>query len=85
MSKLYGNIIADRGESTRCSNREITTAARSFDGSVIVSLDYDENDELRVRIECADGSRVYGKTLADCTFKQFVKTLNRCKTLRNGR
>lgn len=85
MSRLYGNIIADRGESTRCSNREITTAARSFDGSVIVSLSYDANEELHVRIECADGSKVYGKTLADCTFDQFVKTLKRCKTLRNGR
>lgn len=82
MSRFYGNIIADRGESSRCSQRSITTAARSWNGSVIVTLDEDSSGETRVRIELADGSAAHGRRFVDCSFDQLKKTLNRCKTLR---
>lgn len=66
MSKFYGTVHdpwGGRGVGTRCGHRGIRTTAQSYDGSVIVDLSYDGEDELKVEVEVAEGSAAHGKTV----------------------
>ena len=77
MSKLYATINADNGRSvtTRRAHHEVAATAQSWDGSVQVSLGYDElTESLGVRVCLDRGSdanpncHVWGGT-----FTQFAK------------
>ena len=87
MSAFYGSIKGSRSIATRCGTRNsgIKTTAQSWDGSVIVNLNYNENKELMVSIKLDEGSSTgYGNKLAEFngTFNEFV---NLIKGVKNDR
>ena len=72
MSKFYGMVRGNRGASTRggSANSGFKATAQSFSGSVISCLDYDSNNQLRVRIELAEGSSTCGDVAFSGTFEE---------------
>ena len=71
MAKFYGTLQGNRGEATRCGTDRIDVSAQSWDGSVIVSLWYNDNDKLCVRIKTSECSSSYGdKTIFSGTFEE---------------
>ncbi len=79
MSKFYGQVgdpYGNRTDATRCGHKGIRASAQSWDGSVIVELDYGSDDELRVTVRCADGSSCcMGDTVYRGTFDEFKSDL----------
>lgn len=60
MSKTYCTCIGMRSERTaRGGNDGCKASVQSWDGSIIVSNYYNENNELRVRVGTNDGSSCY--------------------------
>ena len=89
MSKFYGKVI---GQATTSATRRgsensgIRTAAQSYDGSVQVSLCYDNEKQLKIRLTCSDGSSVYGdKTLYDGSFEGFKKAFELLSDIESGK
>lgn len=62
MSKLYGTLQGCRGEATRCGSKDsgIRVSAQSYEGSVIVKMKLDENDQPIVTLLISEGSSSYG-------------------------
>lgn len=66
MSKFYGQV---RGQAETIASRRgsnlsgIRASVQSWDGSVITSLDYNEDGALIVEIQVAEGSDFYGVRL----------------------
>lgn len=58
MSTFYGTVKGCRGVATRCGSREsgIKASAQSWDGSVVVRLDYNDANELMVYVGTDSGS-----------------------------
>lgn len=58
MSALYGSLSGDGRAAmrTRCAHRETTAAARSWEGSIVVSLARREDGTIEAEIAVADGS-----------------------------
>lgn len=90
MSAFYGQIQGNRGAATRGGSKAsgFRASAQSFDGSVVVDLDYDRDDNLRVTLRCAEGSTstgYYGQ-LAEFrgTFEELVKLLNDYNAKKKG-
>ena len=81
MSTFYGMIQGNRGEATRGGSKAsgFRASAQSYDGSVVVDLDYDKNDKLNVNLRLCSGSTSsgwYGKLAEfDGTFEELVKVL----------
>lgn len=75
MSKFYGTVgdpWSNRTNATRCGHRGIRSSAQSYDGSVIVELEYDNQGALCVTVRCDDGSSsCYGDTVYRGTFDDF--------------
>lgn len=65
MSALYGTLSGDgrAGTRTRCASRETTAAARSWEGSVTVSIERCSNGDHIATLLAADGSAVGGRQL----------------------
>lgn len=60
MSKTYCTCIGMRGERTaRGGNDGCRVSCQSWDGSIIVSNYYNEDNELRVRVGTNEGSSCY--------------------------
>lgn len=84
MAKFYGTLQGNRGEATRCGTDRIDVSAQSWDGSVIVSLWYKE-DDLMVRIETSKRSTCYGdKTLYSGKFEDLLKAEIKIKKVKKG-
>lgn len=78
MSKTYTTCIGMRGERTAGGgNNGCRASVQSYDGSVIVSNWYDENDQLHVRVGTNDGSSCY----TDWSSTDFAGTLDELKAL----
>lgn len=79
MSKFYGQVgdpYSSRTDATRCGSKGIRTSAQSWDGSVIIELDYGQDGELRVVVRCADGSSsCTGDTVYNGSFNEFKADL----------
>ena len=75
MSKFYGTLSSDKGDTTRAGNRYISAAAQSFDGSIIVSINGDDVD-----ISVAEGSRTYGRTLFSGKLSDLLAAKSLCIT-----
>lgn len=58
MSAFYGMVQGNRGAATRggSMNSGFKSTCQSYDGSVIVEMNYNRNDELMVRIQLSDDS-----------------------------
>ena len=80
MSKLYGTLVADRGESTRCSNKVIRSSAQSYEGSIAVKLEY-INNKLFVTLDIEDEeSTAYpGTRVFDGPWEEALEVFNRLK------
>jgi len=77
MSKFYGMVRGNRGASTRggSANSGFKATAQSYNGSVITCLDYDQDNNLKVRIELADGSTTYGDVAFSGTFEELKEAM----------
>lgn len=75
MSKFYGRLSGNRGETTRCGHSKITASCQSWSGSITTELTY-EDDKLMVRILAAeDESTAYGRTIFYGTFEEYINKL----------
>jgi hypothetical protein len=65
MSKLYSTISGDgrAATKTRIAHRDVTAAAQSRQGSVIVSLHIEDDGSHQACIEVSDGSDTRGRIL----------------------
>lgn len=63
MSALYGTVIGRRGPgASRLADRELTVAARSWEGSVTIRMSKANKDAAPiVIIEVGEGSRIGGR------------------------
>ena len=79
MSTFYATIHGNRGPATRQGSMAsgIKAAAQSWNGSVITSLSYNQEDELMVDISVSDGSSSYGSRIFYGTFEEFKEKLQR--------
>ena len=84
MSKFYGMVRGNRGASTRggSANSGFKATAQSYDGSIITCLDYDQNNNLKVRIELADGSTTYGDVAFSGTFEELKEIFEMAKLVK---
>lgn len=64
MSKFYGTVDGNltKTNGTNRGSQYIKTSAQSYDGSVITTLNYNNENELIINIELNDDSNTYGKT-----------------------
>lgn len=87
MSKFYGMVRGNRGAATRggSANSGFKATAQSYDGSVITCLDYNDADQLKVRIELADGSSTYGDTAFSGTFEELQEAFKLIKDIKEGK
>ena len=76
MSKFYGTVHGDASQTdgTRRGFRSIKVAAQSWDGSVITSMHYRNND-LMVGLDFSDDSSTYGQSLFYGTFQELKDKL----------
>jgi hypothetical protein len=74
MAKFYGSIQGNRGAATRCGHSRIKTSVQSYDGSVIVEMNYNDN-ELMVCVSAASISTSYGSPIFYGTFEEFISKL----------
>lgn len=79
MSTFYGMVQGNRGAATRGGSRDsgFRATAQSWDGSVITRLSYNQDDELMVSIEVADGSACSGSTIFFGTFQEYIDKLTK--------
>lgn len=87
MSKFYGMVRGNRGASTRggSANSGFKSTAQSYDGSVITCLDYDQNNNLKVRIELAEGSTTYGDVAFSGTFEELKESMKLLQEIKEGK
>lgn len=77
MAKFYGQVGGNRSVATRTGTRNIKASVQSWDGSAILDLRYNSDEELMIRLSVAEGeSSSYGKTIFDGSFKEFVAKFN---------
>ena len=58
---------------------------QSFDGSLIGYLDYDQNNNLKVRIELAEGSTTYGDVAFSGTFEELKESMKLLQEIKEGK
>lgn len=63
MSLTYGTLQGSRGPATRCGGRDgVKVACQSYDGSVIVSNYYDNNNTLKITLGTNNSSSCYSSS-----------------------
>ena len=79
MSAFYGMVQGNRGAATRGGSRNsgFRSTAQSWDGSIITRLSYNQDDELMVSIEVAEGSAPYGNNIFYGTFQEYIEKLQK--------
>lgn len=79
MSAFYGMVRGNRGAATRggSKNSGYKATCQSYDGSVIVYMDYDDENNLKVRLEVADGSSTYGDVVFNGTLEELKAKLTK--------
>lgn len=77
MAKFYGTIQGNRGVATKTGSKNMLAAVRSYDGSVITNLYYNDKDELSIRIDIEEDSTSYGQ---HTYFNGTVDELTTCLT-----
>lgn len=86
MSALYGTLQGCRGEATRCGtkNSGIRVSAQSWNGSLIVNMDLNEEGNPVVDIDTSDmstscwGNRQFRGSLKE--FEEMCKLYNQIKS-----
>ena len=78
MSKFYGQVFgASSTDASRRGTNDIRVSAQSWDGSVITTLDYNDEDKLRVRLAIDDDSSSTGNVVFRGTFEDFKKVFDK--------
>ena len=87
MSALYGSLRGCRQTITRTGSRNsgMKASLQSFDGSVIGYLDYGSNNQLKVRIELAEGSTTYGDVAFSGTFEELKESMKLLQEIKEGK
>ena len=76
MAKFYGQVFGQaKTEASRRGSRNIKVSAQSWNGSVITTLYYNDNDDLMVNLSISDGSSCYGYTYFDGTLDELKERL----------
>ena len=77
MSAFYGLVRGNHGSATRGGSKSsgYKATCQSYDGSVIVNMNYDHQDNLKVRLEIADGSSAYGDLVFTGTLEELKERL----------
>ena len=76
MAKFYGQVFGQaKTEASRRGSRDIKVSAQSWNGSVITTLYYNDNDDLMVNLSISDGSSCYGYTHFDGTLEELKARL----------
>jgi len=73
MAKFYGQVFGDRTDVHTLGSRGIKVSAQTYDGSVIISLTYNKDNDLCVVLETNHDSADCGESLFNGTFKDFNK------------
>jgi len=86
MSKFYGTVQGSRSMTTRCGTRNsgIRGSVQSYDGSVISSLWYNDDEKLMVSISTSDYSSSGGFSSDQKywgTFEDFKTLMNIVKNI----
>ena len=86
MSKFYGMIQGNRGAATRggSANSGFKSTAQSWENSIINRLYYDSDNNLRLTIEVAEGSRTYGDEVFRGSFEEFKEMCEIYKKYKNN-
>lgn len=88
MSKTYATLTGGRSTLTQRGHSDgVRVSAQSFDGSVVVSNWYDE-DQLKVRVGTNDGSSCYTDWNSNDfigTFEDFKKLLQLHHDIKDGK
>ena len=79
MSTFYGMICGNRGAATRGGSKDsgFRSSCQSWNGSVITTMHYNDEDKLIVRVGTNDGSSCY----SDWNSPDFIGTLDEFKAL----
>jgi len=90
MSAFYGMVCGNRSEATRGGSKAsgFESSCQSYDGSVCVSMRYDSEDKLMVRVGTNDGSSCYSDYNSkdfNGTFEDFKALLKLNDDIRHGR
>ena len=77
MSAFYGTVKGGRSAATRTGTKSsgCRASCQSWDGSVIVTMRYDSDGELKIGLEAADGSSAYGSEIFSGTMEELKKRL----------
>ena len=76
MARFYGQVFGQaKTEASRRGSRNIKVSAQSWNGSVITTLYYNDNDDLMVNLSISDGSSCYGYTHFDGTLEELKERL----------
>lgn len=75
MSALYDSLSGDgrARQQTRCAHRETSAAARSWEGSITVSIHRESDGHLQAEIAVADGSQHGGRALWSGPLADIIK------------
>ena len=77
MARFYGQVEGQaETRGTRRGNDCIKASVQSWNGSVIVDMNYSTNDKLMIRIQLSDDSDFYGTTYFIGTFEELKKRLS---------
>lgn len=89
MAKTYCTCIGMRGEATRRGgNAGCRASVQSWEGSIVVSNYYNDNNELRVRVGTNEGSGCYTdfkSTDFNGTFEEFKALLKLSQDIKDGK
>lgn len=90
MSTFYGMIQGNRGAATRGGSHAsgFRASAQSWNGSVIVDLDYNDKEQLMVRVGVSNGSSScedWDTPNFRGTFEEFKELLQLHKDLKSGK
>lgn len=80
MATFYGQVEGcARTIASRRGHSSIRSSVQSYDGSLIMELRYNKNDELCLTVEYAKGTEFKGDMLYSGTLNDFIKLLTKYK------
>ena len=89
MSKTYATLTGGRSTLTQRGHSDgVRVSCQSWDGSVIVSNRYDNDDKLELRIGTNEGSGTYAEWKSNDfvgTFEEFKQLLQLHQDIKSGR
>lgn len=86
MAAFYGTIQGNRGMATRCGSPAsgMSSSCQSWEGSIIVDANENEEGKVLFDIKTSEGSSCYGNTvLSNVTIEEFNQLMDYVRKHRN--